>query len=277
MCEAVETLALAFYLTGHEPYAEHASVLLRTWFLDPETKMNPHLEYGQGIPGICEGRGIGIIDTAGRFARLVDSVGMLEGSEAWTDEDQAALRDWFDKYLTWLLESEKGIDEARQPNNHGTYYDLQAAALALFLDRPEKAREILEAVPAKRIATQIEPDGKQPWELRRTQSFGYSTANLIGFFELAALGDRVGVDLWHSETQDGRGIRQAFDYLAGYAERPDEWDYQVIKGISWNRYPMLLRRAANACNEPAYEAMIEELPDVDPEADRFHLLYPERR
>jgi hypothetical protein len=117
MCEAVDTLALAYYLTGHEPYAAHAAKLLETWFLDEATRMNPHLQYGQAIPGRCEGRGIGIIDTA-RLARLVDSVGMLAGSAAWSKVDQKGLEDWFAAYLRWCLESEYGQDEFRARNNH---------------------------------------------------------------------------------------------------------------------------------------------------------------
>ena len=43
--------------------------------------------YAQGIPGHCEGRGVGIVDTA-NLVELVDAVGLLQSSEPWTEEDQ---------------------------------------------------------------------------------------------------------------------------------------------------------------------------------------------
>src|ERR1700744_4224325 len=47
MANMVEPLSLAYYFTGNETYAEHAAKCLRVWFLDPATRMNPHLNYAQ--------------------------------------------------------------------------------------------------------------------------------------------------------------------------------------------------------------------------------------
>ncbi|WP_199616360.1 alginate lyase family protein [Paenibacillus alkalitolerans] len=59
----VANLTAGYALTGQRTYAEKAAALLRTFFLDESTRMNPHLLYAQAIPGVCMGRGIGIIDT----------------------------------------------------------------------------------------------------------------------------------------------------------------------------------------------------------------------
>jgi hypothetical protein len=273
LADAAETLALAWYFTEHRPYAAHAAKLLRVWFLDEATRMNPNLQFGQAIPGRTLGRDIGIIDTA-RLTRIVDAVGLLESSNAWTSADRNAMRWWCTEYLKWLCTSKHGLGEEKKRNNHGTWYDAQVVSLALFTGQTDLARTVLEQAKGRRIDKHIEPDGRQPHELARTKSLGYSTMNLDGFFKLATMGEKTGVDLWHYESGDGRSIKKALDLLAPHADPAKKWPYQQITQSGPERLFSLLRRGSIVYGGERYEKLIEKIPAAEIMADRTNLLWP---
>jgi alginate lyase len=270
---AVETLALAYYFKGDEAYAAKAVQLLRAFFLDPTTRMNPTLQYAQFIPGVNTGRGIGLIETRG-LTRVVDAIGLLAGSKSLTAEDEDGLKEWFGKFLQWMQESRNGREEAAAKNNHGTYYDVQVVSFALFLGKIDLAKQTLETAKQKRITTQIEPDGRQPLELIRTKAWGYSNGNLDGLMQLAMLGERVGVDLWKFQTKDGRSIRKALDFLTPVAVGEKKWQYQEIGGVKPESLFPLMRRAAVVYRDRKYQLLMARIPEVDP-ADRSRLLHPD--
>jgi hypothetical protein len=257
-----QTLGLAYYFSGDERYAEKAASLLRAFYLDPATRMNPNLEYAQFIPGINTGRGIGLIETRG-FTRVVDAIGLIAGSRAWRAEDDRGVREWFTAFLTWMQESGNGRDEAAANNNHGTYYDLQVVSFALFLDRRDLAVKVLERAKERRIAVQIEPDGRQPLELARTNGWSYSTGNLDGLTELATLGDRAGVDLWRFATADGRSLRKAILFLAPYALGDRKWDFEQINAFNGSSLFGVLRRAAAHYDDAECQAVTKRLPALN--------------
>ncbi len=268
----VATLSLAYRLTGNEAYARHAARLLRTWFLDPNTAMNPNFEYAQAVPGRNVGRGIGLIE-AGGLVEAIDASALLADSPAWTAADADALRSWANAFLDWMLTSGHGKEEAAMRQNHGTIYDVRVVILAMHTGRAALARNVLEAAKTKRIALQVESDGSQPMELRRTKSYNYSTLNLGGLVTLAGLAEHLQIDLWNYQTPDGRSLRKAVDFIANYlSDGAEPWPYEQIVPIDRGRATSIFRRAAVAYDEPAYERMAQA--NASSRSARIELLHP---
>jgi hypothetical protein len=259
---SVRALAVAYYVFADEKYAAHASTLLRAWFLDPATRMNPNLQFAQGIPGINQGRGTGLIETRG-IGKIVDGVGLLAGAKEWTAADQRGMEQWCATFLRWMRESANGKDEAAAKNNHGTYYDVQVASLALFTGERELARRVIADAAQKRIATQIEADGRQPLELVRTKSFSYSVMNLTGLFELARL-HGVDVDLWKYRSPRGGSLRAALDYLVPFAAGARKWSDEQIEPIKPAELAPLLEEAAHHYGGAEYRALARKFdPQIE--------------
>ncbi|HMI61282.1 MAG TPA: alginate lyase family protein [Puia sp.] len=247
---AVQALSLAWYLTRDSKYAEKAAGLLQHWFLDSATKMNPNLDYGQAIPGLNNGRGIGIIETIPLIS-IADAARLLEGSPAWPASKSQALQTWYAQYLHWMLTSKNGMDEHAATNNHGTWYLAQAVDIALFSGDTAKAHSLAEEGKAK-IEHQIAADGKMSRELARTNALHYSTYNLRAFFILARLASHTGVDLWNYNSTQHAGIRTAFDWLVPYAVGSRKWEYQEISGYNKDDFYPLLLQAYGVYHAPAY-------------------------
>ena len=241
-CNAVETLGLAYWFTRDERYAQKAATLTRTWFLDVATRMNPSLEYAQAIPGINNGRGIGILE-ARHLSNLVDGLALIAGSPAWSATDSTAMTGWLTTYYEWVTTSKNGREEAAAENNHGSWYDVQIVALALNLGRIADAKKIVAQAAIKRIQRQIEPDGRQPLELARTKSLDYSCFNLEALVRLARLGESVDVNLWKFSTADGRNLRAALRFVAPYADPEKKWPKEDIKAADRARILPLLVEA----------------------------------
>jgi hypothetical protein len=268
----VETLALGYYFTRDEKYAEHAAKVLRTWFLDPATKMTPHFRFAQAIPGVNDGRGTGLIEARG-LADAADAAILLVGSKHWSAADQQALLAWGEVYFEWLLGSKNGQDERAAKNNHGTWYDVQAVKWALVLGRKDQARELCAEAATRRIDVQIQPDGKQPLELVRTASFSYSCFNLRALSALAGLGEHAGVDLWKHRSADGRSLVAALDFLAPYlGKNPQPWTMQQIHESNDDDVLPVLRAAALATGDARYESLLKEYSDH--RSKRLQLLAP---
>jgi Alginate lyase len=276
----VATLSLAYYYSGDRRYSAHAALLVRTWFLNPATRMNPNLAYAQAVPGISAGRAEGIID-AHRFMPIIESVGLLASSGAISPNEQKALELWFGDLVTWMASSPTGKQERAKKNNHGIYYDLLMSHFALFARRSDVTKAVVNAFAADRIATQFAVDGSLPEELTRTRSWHYTHWTLLATSQLAGLGECVGLDLWKFRTADGRGLRRSLDWLARYAGPGNKWPYPesaFAKGGNLspaNRIAMEnFRTAAWGYRDTQLEAVAEHYADIELQAEENNWLAP---
>jgi len=254
MADAVESLALAHFYTGEARYADRAGLVLRSWFLDPATRMNPNLNFGQGIPGLETGRPFGIID-AHRLVPVVEAVGLLAGSGALSPAEEIGLKQWFAALVNWMQTSPLGIAEGNTLNNHAIHYDAMLAHFSLFSGGETVARQVLADYPERRIAQQFAANGSLPEELARTRSFHYSASTLSSVYDLASLGECLGVDLWHTRLADGRGPEQATAFLAGWAGRETEWPWPELR-LETDTFHAALLRAARGYGTPDLTAAV---------------------
>lgn len=242
MVQAVVLLALEFKQTKDINYAKKAVKFLQVWFLEPDTLMNPNVNHGQMIIGKNQGSESGILELRYMIS-LVTAVPLLQNAGVLNTKFDQKLKIWFTKYYDWLISSNISRQAAvKLLNNHGTWYDAQVAAIAIFLGKTQDAKKILEAVKEKRIARQIKSDGSQPLELERSKSLTYSLFNLQALFVLATLAEQVGIDLWNYQTKDGKSIQKAYKFVS---DNKDNWPdkYQQIDHVENWRWQVLENRA----------------------------------
>ncbi|MEZ4775188.1 MAG: alginate lyase family protein [Bacteroidia bacterium] len=256
--QRADILGKAWYFTGEVQYAAKAAEIIRGWFLDESTRMNPHLNYGQAIPGINEGRGIGIIETRG-ITKVLDAIALIKSSGQWSEEDEAGMQVWCREYLDWLRTSQHGKEESVHPNNHGTWYDVQTSALAIYTGQPEIARELAELAKVRRLEAHIAAGGSQPEELARTKAWSYSCMNLWGLMQLARVAEAVDVDLWFYPEVGSSLLPKALDYLMPYVEAPATWPHQQITEFRPEALLPQLRQASAIYLDSIYGAAAEAL------------------
>ncbi|HYD53850.1 MAG TPA: alginate lyase family protein, partial [Gemmatimonadaceae bacterium] len=270
LTDAVEAMALAYHFTGDRRYPARAAVLLRTWFLAPATRMNPNLNFAQGIPGVSPGRGIGILDFR-HATRLLDAVRLFDGA-LWSETDARAFDAWWRAYRDWLRDSENGKDERDEPNNHGTWYAAQAAGIALYLGDSTFARALLDGEARARIDAQLAADGSQPLELDRTRPLNYHLFNLEAHSVVAELARHVGIDLWRHRSPKGASLREALRFVAPYSDTTVRFPKPDAMGIPTDTWLAALARGRRALGDPVLVRAYARRPNH--ERSRYSLLYP---
>jgi hypothetical protein len=197
---------------------------LRAFFVDPETRMLPHLKYAQGIPGHCTGRTPGVIDglhLAEVALALHKSIRVLSDKRV-----LAACRAWFHEYFRFLSDPQWGRIESLRENNHATAYWLQFVAVALFIRARSPLLDARKWLADRCLPHQMSQEGSFPSELSRTKPYGYSLFQvncLALLYQTLNLGGDESV--WEVALPDGRGLQSAVNWIWPFMKEPEKWPF----------------------------------------------------
>ena len=220
MATAVTTLSLAWYFSTDERYAEKAVEMLRVWFVNKDTRMNPVTSHASAEPDTR-------VADACPLTGMLDGVQLLEGSTAFTKADQKALKGWFAQFLGAMLTSQQGIGYNRQNDSRATAHDLMVIACANYVGNKKVMDDYLRHFRERRVTSQIEPDGRQPQELQRTQAFGCSQQNLARMIDVMQIARHAGYP-----TDGLDRIGQAARFLMPYLGK-DAGDWPFGQDGEW--------------------------------------------
>lgn len=266
------TLALAWYLTGNEQYAGKGTALIWSWCCDSVTRTNPNMNHAHMRPGLDTGHHTGIIETAD-LIQVVEAARILEPSHAWTKAVSRKVKSWFSDYIEWLTQSKFGLTESTKPDHHGTWYSAQIAAFALYTENTSLARSIIGTADRRLVGIQIEPNGAMPRELNKRRSRHDTFSNLSALYALAAMGEKLDIDLWNWHAANTGSIKAALDFAAPYIAPKKSWPFGPSKAYDPSEFTPLLHRAALVYKETRYLDFLLELPTKTRLTDRAQLFH----
>lgn len=265
----VPALVAAWRVTGDKKYAAHAARHLRAWFVDAETRMNPHLLYAQAIQGRFTGRGIGVIDTL-HLVEVARAASLLE--------PDAEVREWFAAYLEWMTTHKYGLDERDAKNNHGTCWTMQVAEFARFTGNRALMTICADRFETLHVPGQMAANGSFPLELRRTKPYGYSLFNLDAMAGICQILSTPERNLWKFQTADGRGMARAMEYMFPFIADKSRWKLppDVMYFDQWPVRHASLLFAGLALGRAEYTELWRRLP-ADPTVEETIRNYPLRQ
>ena len=274
--QIIGALASAYKITKNPKYVKHAVLHLKAWFLNPETRMNPNLQYAQAIKGLFTGRGIGIIDTI----HLMDvAQGTLVMQNKINKADLLAIKNWFSDYLTWLMSHPNGKAEMAAKNNHGTCFTMQVASFAKLTNNKQLLDFCINRYKTVLLPTQMAENGSFPLEMARTKPYGYSLFNLDAMSTLCQILSTSKDNLWTYETADGKSIKKGISFIYPFIVDKSKWELKPDV-MYWNNWPVAqpaLLFGANAYQENSWFLTWKKLdhqPKVDEVVRNLPVKYP---
>ncbi|KNC77763.1 hypothetical protein SARC_09784 [Sphaeroforma arctica JP610] len=190
MLSAIYSGSMAFWYSGEEKYAEMASKWLQAWFVNKDTRMNPHMNFAQGIPGTdISGQKYGLIEMQRFPLDVFECAEVLKAghSKHWSDSDHDKLQQWQGDFLKWMKNSEMANEAGDTYNNHATWEAFLRFYLSARTLQPDDVWEAMGDITTNVMDTQFSYDAILPYETFRPLSRHYYSYGLLPLVRAASI------------------------------------------------------------------------------------------
>ena len=249
MSESVRELALGYAFTGDKKYADKAIKLIKVWFTDPKTGMNPNWQSN------FQNR----IEEAVSLGEAFAGIDLILDYPGWKQEDKQAMLSWakaYSKGLSSFMDKYANTSKPSGLNNIDTWTISMAANVAVVMDDKTFFNKVVKAW--KNVAmTQANSAGLLTIELKRYDSLSYSTYALNSFVQVAEVARHNGIDLYNFRQKNGMTLEKIFDAHAMFGVNPGAWKYEQNKKINGNDFA-IYELMNNAKPKASYQAVINK-------------------
>ncbi len=212
--------------------SQKAVNLIKSWFVDSKTKMNPNVRYAQIIPRSDKINEVGVIELRQLInvvsaAKVLLICGALEGSEL------QMIKNWIQLFLDDCDNCAIREKALQRKNNIGTWSAVLFGTLDLFCDRYPRSFSIAYQA-AERLGQQLGPFSVQLNEIGRAMPLHYCLFNLAAWFELSQLCREFGIDLYRFSGVHNESLRNALQFCSenrkqhsDYSTNSREYDFRI--------------------------------------------------
>lgn len=238
LADRIQVLSVAFYITEDVRYYDAIINNLNSWFINKATYMEPNFSYAQVVKGRNNnlGQPYGLVDMK-KLTPIIESVLLVNMVKKLDETLVCELRSWFSLLLSWVIDSQQwsSLTAARGNNIMSSCY-VVLAEMARFTCKKDFLEQLASDYSEQVLNSQIDDEGKQPAELRRTNAFGYSVGNLSNIVDFCLIMESGGVPYYKINQKK---IDSAFEYLLHFVGNHEEFPYLQIH--SWHGYEVTLQ------------------------------------
>lgn len=261
--EAIASLTAAYVLTAEDRYALAAGRHLWTWFVAPDSRMDPTFESAGRAASGDKPSPDGILDAV-PLAEIARSLQFLVDTAALSPPDLITAKAWFRDLIAWMTADRTALLARDSLHHTASAWLLIVSAAARLLADSATLDDCRRRFKRPTLRNQLDANGHFVHEIQTAYPYRNSLFNLDMLAGVCELLSTPFSTPWTDELEDGPGMRSAIAFLFPFIKDQPHWPYLAdadhYREVPRKRPALLF--AGRAYARPEYVDLWKSLPPV---------------